>query len=963
MPDLNPANEDPSTDRRIVEDLAAGRTISLSREEWSDPTLRERLPELLRKSQGDRPSTRLKVAGHEVLGEIGSGGMSAVYLARNLLLDRLVALKIVNCFAEGSARPRERMLREARVMASLSHPNIVRVFEVLDTGETLALAMEWVDGLTLAQLLTKLPRRETPDDVTRIAAELGGAANQAGDTSALRFMARVMRDVALAVEHVHKSGMLHLDIKPSNVLLRRDGTPLLSDFGVVRDIDLALTGTMSFAGTPIYAAPEQFQRKGARISAATDVYGLGITLYEALARSQPIEDTSLASLLKRLEAGRVPRLSERSTVPADLENIVHKAIEVDPARRYRSAAEFAADLTEFLAHRPVSARRPGRIERLRRWAATEPWQAGAIALAAAALPTIGTLAYVRARDYPKIVAVAEEARREAARELLHTAMRTLLTGSGAGTSSDEYLQQAYQLAPDLPVVLAAHAAATANANFETAAGLLSRHTNLVAKHRFLQLLQRRIGERRCAFLPSESAELANSTDPIDLTALCIDHVFWDKWRVEGLGTTDSIPLLERARTFSPRTSPLLLGMLAVLHASDGNTEQCELFLQSLLATQGDNPDSRLWELTARSLLGPEQRLAAAKTFAARFPDHPSACWELATAMLASEQYEEAERLLTTATLSRDQATIIRLMIADKLGNREEATKLGRALLASTTQRPATLVVRLIDVLPQDELKNTLERALAGDVVNPQMLFLLLHATETTGPNPALDAAVIKTLAARPPLHARIGVVSAWRPSAPQHRPIGDLIGSIEGLEHLTPGTLGHCARLLAISRRWHDAVAAGKRYLEGGRDDARYASNLGFVAIAAARIGDDATFQLAYDGHIKGRKAGGHFALFVENAERMLRPGEQHDPAHALRICKQLETMVERRGLQATPWLDVVRAEAEAATGNTAAAAERAEAARRVLVDLAEGRIERTPMDHWAAPDGLMSRVDKILGK
>ncbi|MFM1873082.1 MAG: hypothetical protein RL398_2504, partial [Planctomycetota bacterium] len=108
MPDLNPANEDRSADRRLVDDLAAGRTISLSREEWADPTLRERLPDLLRQAKVDLPSTRLRVAGHEVLGEIGSGGMSSVYLARNLLLDRLVALKIVHCFAEGSARPRER---------------------------------------------------------------------------------------------------------------------------------------------------------------------------------------------------------------------------------------------------------------------------------------------------------------------------------------------------------------------------------------------------------------------------------------------------------------------------------------------------------------------------------------------------------------------------------------------------------------------------------------------------------------------------------------------------------------------------------------------------------------------------------------------------------------------------------------------------------------------------------------
>ncbi|MFM1872044.1 MAG: hypothetical protein RL398_1466, partial [Planctomycetota bacterium] len=314
-------------------------------------------------------------------------------------------------------------------------------------------------------------------------------------------------------------------------------------------------------------------------------------------------------------------------------------------------------------------------------------------------------------------------------------------------------------------------------------------------------------------------------------------------------------------------------------------------------------------------------------------------------------------------LSEDQRTILRLALVSQFGEKEKAAELGRALLASATQRPEVVLMRLLDVLPLEELAGTLERALAGDVVNPQLLFLLLHVSETKGPIPVLDAAVVKTLAALPPLHARVGVVSAWRPASAQNRPIGDLLGPIDGFEQLTAATLGHCARLLAISRRWNDAVTTGKRYLEVGRDDARYASNLGFLAIAAARVGDENTFKLAYDGHMGGRKAGGHFALFIENAERMLRSGEQHDPAHALRICKQLETMVERRGVPVPPWLDVVRAEAEAASGNASAAVERAEAARRVLVDYAEGRLERTPMDHWAAPDGLMSRVDKILGK
>src|SRR5262249_4165037 len=152
-----------------------------------------------------------------------------------------------------------------------------------------------------------------------------------------------------------------------------------------------LTHTASFAGTPIYASPEQLARDDALIGPATDVYGLGITLYELLARDQPFSAKGITAALRRIERGGAPPLSRRARVPADVESVVHRAIDPAPARRYGSAADLAADLQAVLDGRPVTARPLTRTRRFLRWARHEPWQAALLALVPAALLLLGVL--------------------------------------------------------------------------------------------------------------------------------------------------------------------------------------------------------------------------------------------------------------------------------------------------------------------------------------------------------------------------------------------------------------------------------------------------------------------------------------------------------------------------------------------------------------------------------------------
>lgn len=341
-----------------------------------------------------RPGAALPVIeGYELLGELGRGGMGVVYLARQArLAGRLVALKVLPQASALSRRARERFLAETRTLAALRHPGIVPIHDAVLEGEVLAYAMEFAGGRTLAELLEALADGRVggrPRDVLR---HLGGDPARAPREPLWRWHVRLALRVARALEAVHEAGLLHRDVKPSNVLLREDGEPWLADFGLVRDEDQDLmTRTGAFLGTPAYASPEQL--RGEELSARSDVYSLGATLYHALALRAPFQGVNALDVLRKVEEGRCSPLRRVDReLPRDLETVVSTAMELEAERRYASASDLAEDLTRLLEERPIRARPAGPWARARKFARrNRKGVAGALGGGALALLTAAAL--------------------------------------------------------------------------------------------------------------------------------------------------------------------------------------------------------------------------------------------------------------------------------------------------------------------------------------------------------------------------------------------------------------------------------------------------------------------------------------------------------------------------------------------------------------------------------------------
>ena len=382
---------------RAVECVTAGTPVPLA--DWlaGRGHLRERAESIVALAQdvatppgtGQVANVPAQIAGFTLLEEIGRGGMGTVFKARQESLGRIVALKVLAGALRLSARSRARFAAEAKALARVRHPNVVAIHEVVVESELCAFAMEWIDGSTLAREIAATGADRDPRAVARLGSTL-----------------------ARALAASHAAGLVHRDVKPSNILLRRDGTPVLSDFGLVRDdAQSQHTESGAFLGTAAYAAPEQLRGAHGSIGPWTDVYGLGTTLFAALAGTTPFATSSTAELLRQIDRGEATPLTRLNPgVPRDLVTVITKAIEADPARRYRSADALAEDLERFLRAEPIHARRAGVGLRVVRWTQRNPWQATAMFLLAAGAASSSVLAFeavAQGREVSAQKAVAE----------------------------------------------------------------------------------------------------------------------------------------------------------------------------------------------------------------------------------------------------------------------------------------------------------------------------------------------------------------------------------------------------------------------------------------------------------------------------------------------------------------------------------------------------------------------------
>lgn len=308
--------------------------------------------------------------------ELGHGGQGRVYLAFDPRMRRRVALKLLN---RASVTPDKlrRFQREVEVIAKLDHPGLCAVYEARLDGPRPYLVMRYVEGDDLARRLAA--RRAHSEESTFIYPE--------GPVELARLL-QLFERAARALHAAHESGVVHRDVKPANILVRRDGDPVIVDFGLARanDAGASLTVSGDVFGTPAYMAPELIRGGHAAVDRRSDVYALGVALYECLTLQRPFQDDAREAMFQQILRGayRSPRELNRQ-VGEDLRVVLATAMEVDPARRYASALEFAEDLRRVREYEPIRARPAGLLLRLRRWSQRHPRIAAATVIAFAAL--------------------------------------------------------------------------------------------------------------------------------------------------------------------------------------------------------------------------------------------------------------------------------------------------------------------------------------------------------------------------------------------------------------------------------------------------------------------------------------------------------------------------------------------------------------------------------------------------
>ncbi len=348
----------------------------------------------------DHAAIPMQLGEHRILREVGRGGMGVVYEAVQETLGRRVALKVLPPENMRDEKRLERFLREARAAASLHHSNIVPVFGVGAHEGTHYYAMQFIRGQGLDQVIRELRRLREPPAVTAppggdadasgvllLQGDAGGSTSSGQGTRYHTNAARVALQVAEALAYAHGEGVLHRDVKPSNLLLDAQGIVWVTDFGLAKaegTEDLTQAGDL--VGTLRYMAPERFRGKA---DARSDVYGLGLTLYELLTLTPAFEASERSDLVRKiLEEQPAPPRKVDPLVPRDLETIVLKAIDKDPSGRYPTAAALAADLRRFLTGEPIQARPVSGLERAWRWCRRKPAVAALLASVAVLVTTV-----------------------------------------------------------------------------------------------------------------------------------------------------------------------------------------------------------------------------------------------------------------------------------------------------------------------------------------------------------------------------------------------------------------------------------------------------------------------------------------------------------------------------------------------------------------------------------------------
>lgn len=263
-----------------------------------------------------------KIPGYEVIGPIGSGGMADVFKARQISLDRIVAVKIMAPETTRDAKFVERFYQEGRAAAKLNHPNIIGALDVASTDQFHYFVMEYVEGETLYERLMEDTRLDEEETIT------------------------LLLDIAKALEHAHKAKLIHRDIKPQNIIITKQGIPKLLDMGLARQAGAAFNDSEKgkVLGSPYYVSPEQILNKP-DIDFRTDIYSFGVTLYYTLTGKLPFDAPSAKEVMqKHLRQELTPPDKINPALSTDIVNVVRICMAKDPANRYDDTADLVQDL-------------------------------------------------------------------------------------------------------------------------------------------------------------------------------------------------------------------------------------------------------------------------------------------------------------------------------------------------------------------------------------------------------------------------------------------------------------------------------------------------------------------------------------------------------------------------------------------------------------------------------------------
>jgi len=396
----------------ILNEFAEGKNIDVEKyclkyPQYKDSIISKlKIAEYIKNDLEEEDLSGKKLNEYIILKELGRGGMGIVFLAIHSELSRLTAIKILPSSISNDKEALKKFQEEAKIIAKFNHPNIVPIYSISNERGMYYIAMGYIPGPSLNNIIDKIRNTENPlhlkstivrdmlqlptieqSDISQ--KNIGLKRNPSfWNKNYIEFVLTIGSEIASALDYAHQSKITHGDIKPSNILLSSEGFPMIVDFGLSKDFkNLSTAKNSEFTGSLVYAAPEQI--KDNITNEKTDLWALGVTLYELLTFRKPFQGNTIKKTSNNIQSGNLIQLRTLDkNIPKEVEAIINKCLEVNPANRYGTIGDLSSDLKNFLESKPIKARPDGIIQKIRKSIVRQPRLASLIIILFFLIPTI-----------------------------------------------------------------------------------------------------------------------------------------------------------------------------------------------------------------------------------------------------------------------------------------------------------------------------------------------------------------------------------------------------------------------------------------------------------------------------------------------------------------------------------------------------------------------------------------------